>query len=107
MRPTVTTRLILLLALVAGVVGFVDAAIGSQWDLAVIFAVVVALDGVLLARHQGRRPPIPVRSDLAGWLRERAATTGEEPEVVADRAIAAYRAGLVGTEPDPGPTPGA
>jgi hypothetical protein len=97
MRPTVTTRMVLVLALVAVVVGLVDALVADQWDTAALFVVVGLLDGLLLVRLQTRRPPVPLRRDLVDWLRERAALTGEEPEAVADRAVAAYRSGLTGT----------
>ena len=96
MRPTVTTRLLLVLALVATAVGFVDSAVGRQWDTVAVFGIVILLVGAVLARVQSRRPPMPLRRDLADWLRERAAATGEDPEVVADRAVAAYRSGLTG-----------
>lgn len=100
MVPTVTNRAVLLLTLVVAVVGAVDAAVGGVWDLFTVFSLVGVLQLVLLLRLSGRRPAVPVRADLVRWLRDRAAAEGETPERIIDRALGAYRAGMVGGSPD-------
>lgn len=99
MSPTVSTRMVLILVLVTCLTGVIDSAIGERWDAVALFTFAVALVTLLLIRYQGRRQALPLRSDLVAWLRQRAASTGEEPEVLADRAVAAYRAGLTRLEP--------
>lgn len=94
MPPTDVNKLILALAVVVSAVGALDAAVGGQLDLVVVFALTGALQLALLLRLQSRRPAVPLRADLVGWLRDRAAAQGEPMTVVADRCIAACRADL-------------
>ncbi|MCF6734328.1 hypothetical protein [Blastococcus sp. KM273129] len=85
---------LLLLALLGVLVGAVDAARGGDGDLVVLLAavgVVLAAALVLVLRSRHR---IALRPDLATWLRRRAAATGEPADRLADRCVAAYRAGL-------------
>ena len=64
-----------------------------------VFGLVLAVQVALWARLSWGRTSVPVRRDLVFWLRERAVAAGEPVEHVADRAIGAYRAGLV-ADPD-------
>jgi hypothetical protein len=84
--------------LVAALTGLVDAAIGSNWDLVVLFAVVIAATAYDAVRTMSHRPAVRIRADLVAWMDRRAAAHGEPLDAVADRAIAAYRAGLTGDE---------
>ncbi len=102
MTQPLITRLMLVTMIVIAVIGAVDAMVGESWDLAVVLGALVVLAVVLLIRTFGRRPVVAVRADLVRWMAGRAATTGERTEDVADRAIAAYRAGLVVEDPDAG-----
>lgn len=95
MTPTVSTRLVLVLLCVVAATGALDAAVDAHWDMVAVFGLNLVLATLLLVRHQSRRPPVPLRADLVDWLRDRAALTGEDPEMLADRAVSAYRAGLV------------
>lgn len=91
MAPSGLNRLIVVgLAVVAGV-GTADAAISAEWDLLVVFVVVLGLALALVVRLETGRPSIPVRRDLVAWLRERAAVSGEPISALTDRALAAYR----------------
>jgi hypothetical protein len=92
--PTDLNKLILALAVVVSVVGAIDAWVGESLDLVVVFALGGALQLALLLRLQGRRPAVPIRSDLVAWLRDRAAAGGEPIGAVADRCVAACRADL-------------
>jgi hypothetical protein len=92
--PTDLNRLILLLAVLVSAIGAFDAAIGRTWDLVVVFVLGAALQLALLIRLQFGRPAVPLRSDLVGWLRQRAAEHGEPMEALADRCVAAARADL-------------
>jgi hypothetical protein len=94
MAPTDLNRLILLLAAVISAVGAADAMIGGTYDLVVVFSLGALLQIVLLLRLQFGRPAVPLRSDLVGWLRQRAAEHGEPMEALADRCVAAVRADL-------------
>ena len=94
MTPTLLTTFLVVLAALATLVGAVDAAIGGEGDLFVVFVVALALQVVLLVRLNVGRPSVPLRIDLVRWLRERAAATGEPMDQIADRAVATYRAGL-------------
>ena len=61
-----------------------------------VFALTMALQVVILASVQWRRQSVALRRDLVEWLEDRAASSGEPVEAVADRCVAAYRASLVG-----------
>lgn len=99
MSPTLSSRTILALLILTAAVGALDAAVGGQWDLFAVTAVVVVLGLALAALSSWRRPLVPLRADLARWLARYAAEGGEQTAAVADRAVAAYRAGLVGDGP--------
>jgi len=94
MAPTDLNRLILLLAALISAVGAVDALVGGTYDLVLVFALGALLQLALLVRLQFGRPAVPLRSDLVGWLRQRAAEHGEPMEALADRCVAAVRADL-------------
>jgi hypothetical protein len=91
MSPSFGNRYLLLLALVVSGVGSAGAVVVQQWDLLTIFAMLNLLLVILAIRATGLRAPLPVRTDLVAWLRQRAATHGESLDAVADRAIASYR----------------
>ena len=94
MTPTLRHKVLVVLAALAAAVGVIDTAMAGQWDLVAVFALVlVPLVGLLVALEWGRQV-VPVRRDLATWLRDRSALTGEPLSTVADRAIAAQRAAL-------------
>jgi transposase len=59
---------------------------------------VAVLQLLLVMRTNGRRPSVPIRADLVRWLRDRAAAEGEPAELIADRAVSAYRADLLGAD---------
>ncbi|GAB4585616.1 hypothetical protein [Nocardia sp. IFM 10818] len=93
-------RALLLAVVAAALIGLIDAATARTWDLVAIFAAILALGGLAAARLGGRRT-VSLRADLARWLTLRAAEGGEPTGRLADRAVAAYRAGLTGG-PDEG-----
>jgi hypothetical protein len=97
MVPTLTNRAVLLFACAVAVVGGLDAGFGGSWDLVAVFILVASMQLVLLLRLSSRRPAVPLRSDLVCWLRDRAALEGDTAELIADRAVSAYRADLLGT----------
>lgn len=99
MLPTPTNRAVLVLTTAVAAVGVVDASVGRNWDLVAVFVLVGVLQLVLLVRLVGRRPSVPIRADLVRWLRDRSAVEGESAELIADRAVSAYRADLLGRSP--------
>lgn len=90
MSPTGTVRMLLTASVVVLLVGSIDAGIGGEWDLFVLFLVGLGLNVALLFRVESRRPAIPMRRDLVGWLRDRASVSGEPLTSVTDRAIATF-----------------
>jgi hypothetical protein len=87
---------VLVLAILATGAGLLDAVAGQAWDLVAVFALLAALQLIVLTGLHTERRLIRLRPDLADWLRQQADATGEPVEVLADRCVAAYRAGLVG-----------
>lgn len=94
MAPTTLNRAVLLMTSLVLAVGVVDGIVSREWDFLAVFAIALALQLLLLARLGGRRPAVPIRRDLVGWLRDQAALGGESIESVADRAVSAHRAGF-------------
>ena len=90
MSPTATTRLLVFAAIVVALIGAVDAGIGGEWDLFVLFVGILAIATALGLRLESRRPAVPVRRDLVAWLRDRSSISGEPLSTVTDRAIATY-----------------
>lgn len=94
MPGSLTARIVVLATFVAAVVGAVDALIARDGDLVVVFVVVAVLQfGLFVGTLAGSRL-VPVRHDLASWLDEQSATTGEPVHRIADRCIADRRAAL-------------
>ncbi|GAA4753854.1 hypothetical protein GCM10023328_41490 [Modestobacter marinus] len=89
------TGVLLVLALALSAVGVVDAVRAQDDDLAVLLAAVGLLVAAALGTETRRRSAVLLRPDLARWLELRAATTGEPVDRLADRCVAACRAGLV------------
>ncbi len=85
------TRLLVVATIVAAVAGLIDAAIGGEWDLVLVFAILIALGIALATRIEGRRVSIAIRRDLAVWLRNRSAVSGESMTALTDRALGAYQ----------------
>jgi hypothetical protein len=90
MSPTGTVKMLVSANVVVMGVGLVDAGIGGQWDLFVLFAIGLGLGVALLFRVESRRPSIPIRRDLVAWLRDRASLSGQPLTTVTDRAIATF-----------------
>jgi len=98
----VSTRILLVVSLVITSVGIVDAAIGREWDLMVIFALTAAIQLVIWLRHGASRIATTIRPDLGHWLESRSEATGEPYEDVLDRAIATFKQGLYADDQRPG-----
>ena len=73
--------------------------------VAVLFAIglLLLLFVVIMSPSSSRRGAVRLRSDLSGWLSERSSATGETPEAIADRAVAAYRSAIEEGRPVHGP----
>jgi hypothetical protein len=94
MLATTTSRVILGVMVIAAALGATDAGQDGRWDTVTLFVVVTAGALGLLLRTWVGRPLVGIRSDLARWLAREAATADEPTGQVADRAIAAWRAGM-------------
>jgi hypothetical protein len=79
-------------------IGAIDAALDSAWDQVALFLGAASMVALALLRQQPHRRAMTLRSDLFAWLLERSRLTGEPVEVMADRAVAAHRAGLTGPQ---------
>lgn len=86
--------LVQLLALLVVGASVVETVRGGDWDLTAVLGAVVVLQVAVLTGVWARRRPVGLRADLASWVEEHAAATGEPAGRVADRCVAAYRAGL-------------
>lgn len=99
MMTTTRERALLVTVTLLSSIAAVDAAVGGAWDLVVLCAAVAGLVAVLLAAGVSGRTAVRLRPDLVRWLQRTAAAGGERPCDVADRAVAAHRAGLTGHRP--------
>ncbi len=90
MSPTGTVRMLVIANVIVVTIGSIDAGIGGEWDLFVLFLIGLGLSVALLFSVESRRPAIPIRRDLVMWLRDRAAVSGEPLTIVTDRAIATF-----------------
>ncbi len=61
-----------------------------------LIGLVVMVYIAITRQHGLRSGQVTVRSDLYAWLQERAEEANEDPERLAERAIAAYRARMEG-----------
>ena len=89
------SRMILMGALVCTVVGAFDAAVSQEWDLLVIFGLIGGLLAAFWIRQRAHRITVGLRPDLAHWLSSRSERSGEPFEDALDRAVSAYRHGMV------------
>lgn len=109
MRPhRVPSEFVVISSLIATIalIGAIDAAVGAAADLVVLFSAIGMLAVISIGRSWARRAELPVRGDLVEWLSVTAAAQGETVSDLADRALGAYRAGLVAISPDPASGPG-
>lgn len=95
MTPSHQHLSLVVVAAIVAAVGVVDAIVSGEDDFAVVFGAILLLLFVLLLQTRSGRVRITLRSDLVRWLRRRSAASGESMEVIADRAVAAYRAQFV------------
>lgn len=92
-------KVLFLLALVSSGVGIVDALLTGEWDLLVLFALTATWLVLLWLRQRAHRTMVTLRPDLAHWVEHRAETAGEPFDDVLDRAVAAFKHGIVVDEP--------
>jgi hypothetical protein len=95
MRSAPWARVALVASAIVAGAGTVDSVRHDQWDAVVLFAMLLVISLALLGGTYLGRPAVPIRADLARWLGATAASGGERTGDLADRAIAAYRSGLV------------
>ncbi len=83
------------IAAVLALVGALDAFVGGEWDLFVLFVALTALLGGVWLRRRIDRVSTTLRPDLAKWLLDQSRATGERFEDIIDRGLTAYRSGMV------------
>ncbi|MCP3857425.1 MAG: hypothetical protein GY745_01105 [Actinomycetia bacterium] len=106
MIPSLAIRALVMTTGLVAMVGAVDATIGKAYDLVAVFVSIALVQLMLLIRLGSRRRDVTLRADLAVWTRDRASSQAETSEAILDRAVAAYRAELLGVErPDTDPRP--
>lgn len=101
MAATGRMRPLLFAALALCVIGAIDSALDGAWDQVVLFGATLASITAAVAVGNPQRRALTLRSDLADWLRSRSELTGEPVQTLADRAVAAHRAGLTGHQEQP------
>lgn len=101
MAATGQIRALLMAAAALCLVGAVDSVLDAAWDHAALFAATMILIAAAVALRRPDRKTLTLRADLATWLQTRSELTGEPVEVLADRAVAAHRAGLTGQDDPP------
>ncbi|NNE72236.1 MAG: hypothetical protein HKN26_01070 [Acidimicrobiales bacterium] len=89
-----SSRVVLMISLLICGVGIVDALIGREWDLLVIFIMTALAQFLLLMRFIATRVPVTIRADLAQWVEDHSEHSGEPVEQIIDRSLAWYRQGL-------------
>jgi hypothetical protein len=89
-----SNRFLLAAGLVVVGVGALDALVGREWDLLLVFALAFVLLLVPWIRQRANRIPVGLRPDLARWLEHRSERTGEPFDDLLDRSVAWYRDGL-------------
>ena len=89
-----STAVLLVIALIATAVGLVDVVRDGDDDLATVFIGLLLVQAVALATAIRGHRGVRLRPDLTTWLTRQATATGEPVERLADRCVAAYRAGL-------------
>ncbi|GGS28730.1 hypothetical protein [Actinokineospora fastidiosa] len=75
-------------------IGLVEVVRQRDWDLVTILAAVLVAQIAALAAGWGGRQPASLRADLAVWLHDHAASTGEPAGRIVDRAVADHRAAM-------------
>ena len=91
----VGSRMALIGALVFTAVGVLDALLSREWDFLVIFGGIAVALAAFWIRQRAHRISVALRPDLAHWIAARSERSGEPFEDVLDRAVAAYRHGVV------------
>ena len=88
-------RLLLITATIIAGAGLLDGALGDgfDWDDAVMFGAIVALQLAVLLGSRGR-VAVTLRPDLASWVDRRSARTGEPVNEILDRAVSWLQHGL-------------
>jgi hypothetical protein len=93
--------LLLAAAAVGTAVALVDAARSGDTDSVVLLSIVLLLLLALGTSLLRVRSAVLLRPDLGVWLQRQADATGEPAGRLADRCVAAYRAGLTGDTGEP------
>lgn len=101
MTATLSSVVVLACSTLTALVGVVATAFDGAYDLTAVFALVAVLQAVLLVRLRTHRTEVTLRPDLADWVLDRAALTGEPAEHLLDRCVASAREHL-GARPDGG-----
>lgn len=90
----VSSRVIVMLSLIVGSVGAIDAFISREWDLLTVFLLSMSLQLLLWLRIRANRTPVTLRPDLARWLEQQSQRTGEPFDDLLDRAVSWQHSGL-------------
>ena len=88
-------RLLLGASLLVAGVAALDAIRGDHWDQFAMLIVIAALAVAGLALRAREGNTVRLRADLMAWVEQQAAVTDDEPRLVIDRALAAYRARML------------
>ncbi|HSL59251.1 MAG TPA: hypothetical protein VK866_15500 [Acidimicrobiales bacterium] len=101
MAATLSSTVVLACSTLTALVGVVATAFDRAFDLTAVFALIAVLQAMLLIRLRTHRTEVTLRPDLAAWVLDRAALTGEPAEHLLDRCVATARDHLGSSSPGP------
>jgi hypothetical protein len=91
MSRSSTVAILLFLAVLASVVGLIDAALEGASDHLVLFTIIVLVVSALAVSTFLSNPTVAIRHDIRRWAARRSALTGERVDQIVGRAIDGYR----------------
>ena len=90
MGAVLTVRTLLVASVVVTAIAGIDAAIGGSWDLVAVTTLALGLQVAALGGVTRRRHHVHLRADLAVWVNDRAAVSGETVDAIVDRALSDF-----------------
>ncbi len=85
-----TVRTLLIASVAVTAIAMIDATISSSWDLVAVTGIALGLQIAALGGVTRRRHHVHLRADLAVWVNDRAAVSGETVDALVDRALSDF-----------------
>ncbi len=94
-----TVRTLLIASVAVTAVAMVDATISRSWDLVAVTGIALGLQIAALGGVTRRRHHVHLRADLAVWVNDRAAVSGETVDALVDRALSDFASRVAARPP--------